>query len=106
MTPRRRFDETALGEALPGVEILAPQGALHPDRLIQAFVGAWAGEAAVLEKVSVSRHLPAKPGAPLWLRGTVYGRHLDGSRRLSIRVVGEDDLGDRLSGVVRVQLTA
>jgi hypothetical protein len=106
MTPRRRFDETELGEALPGVEIVAPPGALRPDRLIQAFVGAWAGEAAVLEAVSVSRHLPAKPGAQLWLSGTVYGRHLDGSRRISVRVVGQDHLGDRLLGLVRVQFAA
>jgi hypothetical protein len=47
---------------------------------------------------------PARHADVLQLAGRVYGRHMDGSRRIEVEVTGRDGLGDRLGGMVRVKL--
>ncbi len=98
------FREVELGQALPSVIIAAPTVSSSAGRLLEQFVRGWAGVEAVLEKVSVTWHPPAHGAGDLQLAGQVYGRHMDGSGCVEIRVTGRDDHGDRLAGMVRVKL--
>jgi hypothetical protein len=72
--------------------------------LIERFVAAWAGQEAVLDAVRILRQRPAGQVDVVQLAGRVYGRHMDGSRRIEVEVTGRDGLGDRLCGMVRVKL--
>jgi hypothetical protein len=100
-SPLRRFDQVALGEPLPPMTVSGPgEAALS---LLQQFVAAWAGREAIVS-ARVTRCLPTRGAKTLELAGRVYGRHLDGSRRIEIEVVGRDGLGARLGGMVQVQL--
>lgn len=101
-SPLRRFDDVALGEPLPAMTVSGPgEAALN---LLQQFVAAWVGREAIVS-ARVTRSLPARGTTkPLELAGRVYGRHLDGSRRVEIEVVGRDGQGARLGGMVQVRL--
>ncbi|MBW8812879.1 MAG: hypothetical protein JF588_05585 [Caulobacterales bacterium] len=100
-SPLRRFDQVALGQALPSMTVNGPADAALG--LLQQFVAAWAGREAIVS-ARVTRCLPARGARTLELAGRVYGRHLDGSRRIEIEVVGRDGLGARLGGMVQVRL--
>jgi hypothetical protein len=105
MTARRRFDQVELGEALPSAAVAAPADGAPLVGPIARFVAAWAGQDVELDGVRVLRHPP--PTAPvdvLRLAGRVYGRHMDGSRRIEVEVTGHDGSGHRLCGMVRVKL--
>jgi hypothetical protein len=96
----RSFAQIELGEALPSVA--APADGGPAAGLIARFVAAWAGQDAVLDSIRILHQRPAT--GPVQLAGRVYGRHLDGSRRIEVEVTGCDGLGDRLCGMVRVKL--
>jgi hypothetical protein len=98
------FGEIELGQPLPCIEVAAPTAGTSPGSLVEHFVRTWAGVEAVLEKVQITRHLPTQPGETIWLDGKVYGRHMDGSRCIEVKVTGRDAGGDRLGGMVRVKL--
>jgi len=100
----RRFDEIALGEVLPAMDVVLPVADTPIASLIERFVAAWAGGGATLDRVRVTRHLPARSDAGLRLAGRVYGRHMDGSRRIEVEVTGRDGLEDRVRGMVCVRL--
>ena len=104
MTARRRFDQIELGEALPPVAVPAPADGLPVAGLIERFVAAWAGQGAVLDGVHILRQRSVAEVEVVQLAGRVYGRHMDGSRRIEVEVTGRDSLGDRLCGMVRVKL--
>lgn len=104
MTAARRFDQIELGEVLPCVAVPAPADGAPVAGLIERFVAAWAGQDAVLDGVRVLRQRPAVQVDVVQLAGRVYGRHMDGSRRIEVEVTGRDGLGDRLCGMVRVKL--
>ena len=104
MTDARRFDQIELGEALPSVAMPAPADGASAAGLIERFVAAWAGQDAVLDGVRLLRQGPDAQVDVVRLAGRVYGRHMDGSRRIEVEVTGHDGLGDRLCGMVRVKL--
>lgn len=104
MTARRSFDQVTLGEPLPPMDVGALADGELAVGLVERFVAAWAGRGAVLDRARIIRCLPSPRAEALQLAGRVYGRHMDGSRRIEVEVVGHDGLGDRLRGMVRVKL--
>ena len=74
---------------------------LTTNGLVERFVRAWAGSAAVIEAVRIRLGAPNYPGDTMVLSGSVTA--VDGDR-VDIAVRGENSLGAHVTGTVGVRL--
>lgn len=74
---------------------------LTTNGLVERFVVAWAGPAAVVRRIRIRLGAPAYPGDPLVLTGVVEA--VDG-RLVEVAVRGRNTLGDHVTGTVTLEL--
>ncbi|MEU3270758.1 MaoC family dehydratase [Saccharomonospora sp. NPDC006951] len=67
--------------------------------LVQRFVTEWAGNDALVRSIAIRLGVPCYAGDVLTFTGTVTGRDGD---EWEVTVTGKGDLGDHLTGTVRV----
>ncbi|MFC4059173.1 MaoC/PaaZ C-terminal domain-containing protein [Planomonospora corallina] len=76
---------------------------LTTNGLVDRYVTAWAGPAAVVKAIRIRLGAPNHPGDTMVLTGTVTTKH-DGDRRVEISVRGANGLGFHVTGTVEVRL--
>lgn len=74
---------------------------LTSNGLVDRFVTAWAGPAAVVKKIKIRLGAPNYPGDTMVMTGSVTGVDAD---RVEVSVRGDNSLGSHVSGTVVVQL--
>jgi acyl dehydratase len=74
---------------------------LTSNALVERYVTAWAGPAAVVQKIKIRLGAPNYPGDTMTITGSVAG--VDGDR-VEIAVRGDNSLGSHVTGVVVVRL--
>ncbi|WP_109509200.1 MaoC family dehydratase [Nocardioides speluncae] len=74
---------------------------LTTNGLVDRFVTAWAGPAAVVKKIKIKLGVPNYPGDTMTLRGSVTAVN---SGQVSVEVVGANERGAHVTGLVIVQV--
>jgi len=77
---------------------------LTSNALVERYVGEWAGPEALLRSVNIRLGMPNYPGMTMTMTGQVTARADDGERWVDIEVVGRNERGDHLTGMVRIEL--
>ena len=81
---------------------------LTTNGLIGRYVTDWAGPDAVIKKVAIRLGAPNYPGDTMTLTGTVTRKEdgTDGGGTVDVSIVGKNNLGDHVTGIVTVALAA
>lgn len=74
---------------------------LTTNGLVDRFVTSWAGPTAVVKRIRIRLGAPNYPGDTMTLTGSVSG--IDGDR-VTVDVVGANQVGVHVSGLVEVEL--
>ncbi|UUZ59394.1 MaoC family dehydratase [Nocardioides sp. B-3] len=74
---------------------------LTTNGLVDRFVTSWVGPTAVVKRIRIRLGAPNYPGDTMTLTGSVSG--IDGDR-VTVDVVGANQIGVHVSGLVEVQL--
>lgn len=74
---------------------------LTTNGLVDRFVTSWAGPSAVVKRIRIRLGAPNYPGDTMTLTGSVSA--IDGAR-VTVDVVGSNQIGVHVSGLVEVQL--
>jgi acyl dehydratase len=76
---------------------------LTTNGFVGRFITDWAGPDAVLRSVDIRLGAPNYPGDTMRLSGSVVEKD-DGARTVAVAIRGANDLGDHVTGTVRVTL--